>query len=131
MDLIKLLVRRLGAASAGSSNQRITACGDQDQSIYGFLDGGENNQKGPGHKCGAAKTNFDQFLDCWPDAKIVKLQCNYRSTGNLVKAGSVLISKNGTSTTSCSCETPNSDGSKLIVINASSEDREVQVQYHG
>ncbi len=131
MELITLLVQKLGASSSDSRKQCITVCGDQDQSIYGFLDGGDKNHKGPGHKCGTTKNNFDQFLECWPDAKIAKLQRNYRSTGNLVKAGSVLISKNGTSTTSCSCETSNADGSKIVVINASSEDREVQVQYQG
>ncbi len=128
---MKLLVRRLGAGSSDPSNQSITVCGDQDQSIYGFLDDGDKTRKGKGHKGGTATTNFDQFLDYWPGANVIKLQRNYRSTRNLVKAGSHLISKNGPSTTSCSCETSNADGSKLVVMNASSEDREVQVHYQG
>jgi DNA helicase-2/ATP-dependent DNA helicase PcrA len=127
MQLVKLLVRGLGAALSDSRNQRITVCGDQDQSIYGFLDGGDSNLKT--QKRSTARTNFDEFLDYWPGATVVKLQRNYRSTGNLVRAGSCLISKNGVSATSCSCETANADGPKLVVINASSEDREVQV--HG
>ena len=119
MELVKLL-----ASSTDSSTCSITVCGDQHQSIYGFLDNGESLLRTHVRK---GKSNFDQFLAYWPQSNIVKLQRNYRSTGHLVRAASALIAKNGENETSCSCETPNSDGQKIVVFSSSCEEKEVQV----
>jgi superfamily I DNA/RNA helicase len=137
MELIKLLVPNTESVSLQKPNCCITVCGDRDQSIYGFLNGGEHPHKvaGCGRKRGT--NNFDEFLTHFRGANIVKLQRNYRSTGNLVRAAGTLIAKNGANETSCACETPNKDGQKIVLINSSSEEREVQVcrmqvcTYHG
>ena len=61
---------------------RITVIGDDDQLIYEFS--------------GADKRNFERFLSTFEkfDPIVVKLQQNYRSTGNIVAASSALISFN-------------------------------------
>jgi DNA helicase-2/ATP-dependent DNA helicase PcrA len=105
----------------------ITVCGDQDQSIYGFREDECSDHNNPGRRR-RGNTNFDQFLAYWQRANIVKLERNYRSTGHLVRAASALIAKNGGSATSCSCETHNGDGQKILVLPSNSEEREVQVR---
>ena len=70
-ELIKLL-------AAGHRN--INVVGDDQQSIYGFR--------------WSDFTNFLNFEKDWPDAKVVKLGENYRSTGNIVAAAASVIENN-------------------------------------
>lgn len=70
-ELIKQLV---------SGHNRVTVVGDEDQSIYSWR--------------GAELDNLLHFADDFPDVKIVKLEQNYRSTGNILQAASTLIANN-------------------------------------
>jgi len=61
-------------------HQNIFAIGDDAQSIYKFR--------------GSDFRNFLNFEKDWPKAKIIKLEQNYRSTGIIISASSVLIKNN-------------------------------------
>jgi ATP-dependent DNA helicase Rep len=58
----------------------LTAVGDDDQSIYGWR--------------GAKPENLDLLGDQFPDLKVIKLEQNYRSCRNILKAANQLISNN-------------------------------------
>ena len=64
--------------SAGYRN--IMVVGDDDQSIYKFR--------------GATIENILQFDKVYPDAKVVKLEQNYRSTGRILAAANAVIAHN-------------------------------------
>ena len=64
-----------------SKYKNITAVGDSDQSIYSFR--------------GADISNILNFEKDFPGTKIVKLEQNYRCTGNILKAANAVIKKNG------------------------------------
>ena len=64
-----------------TGNKRNICCvGDEDQSIYGWR--------------GAQLKNILNFDKDFADAKIIRLEQNYRSTGNILKTASSLISEN-------------------------------------
>ena len=64
-----------------TGNKRNICCvGDEDQSIYGWR--------------GAQLKNILNFDRDFVDAKIIRLEQNYRSTGNILKTASSLISEN-------------------------------------
>ncbi len=69
-ELLKLL----------SGNRNITVCGDDDQSIYKFR--------------GAAISNILNFQDEYPDAELIVLTENYRSTQQILDAAYRLIQNN-------------------------------------
>lgn len=70
-----LIIRRL---AQGNSN--ICVVGDDAQSIYSFR--------------GAKIENILQFRNDFPDAKVYKLEQNYRSTQNIVNAANSIIAQN-------------------------------------
>jgi ATP-dependent DNA helicase Rep len=59
---------------------RLTAVGDDDQSIYGWR--------------GAQPENLQQLAADYPSLHIIKLEQNYRSCGNVLKAANALIANN-------------------------------------
>ncbi len=58
----------------------VTVVGDDDQSIYGWR--------------GARVENILNFPSDYPDVKTIKLEQNYRSSGNILKAASSLVKHN-------------------------------------
>jgi DNA helicase-2/ATP-dependent DNA helicase PcrA len=70
-----LITRKLAAV-----HQNICVVGDDAQSIYAFR--------------GADIQNILNFEKDYPDLKVIKLEQNYRSTQNIVKAANSIINKN-------------------------------------
>ena len=63
-----------------NQHSRVFAVGDDDQSIYGWR--------------GARIENIQQYSKDFKDTHIVRLEQNYRSTGNILKAANALIANN-------------------------------------
>ncbi|MEQ8821465.1 MAG: UvrD-helicase domain-containing protein [Sumerlaeia bacterium] len=88
-ELVKLLV---------GEDRHICVVGDEDQSIYSWR--------------GAEVTNLLDFNKTYPDAKLVRLEQNYRSVGNVLKAAETVI-KNNTMRIGKSLWTEKEDGEVL------------------
>ncbi|MEM1444926.1 MAG: UvrD-helicase domain-containing protein [Planctomycetota bacterium] len=86
-------------ASSGGGNLMVT--GDPDQSIYGWR--------------GANIKNILDFEAQFPDAKIVRLEQNYRSTKTILQAADALIANN-TARKHKSLFTENADGQPVRVV---------------
>jgi DNA helicase-2/ATP-dependent DNA helicase PcrA len=79
-NVAQYLWLRLLAQGKPASQANICVVGDDDQSIYGWR--------------GAEVDNILRFEKDFPGAKVIKLERNYRSTSNILKAASNLIAFN-------------------------------------
>ncbi|OGM92676.1 hypothetical protein A2372_00520 [Candidatus Wolfebacteria bacterium RIFOXYB1_FULL_54_12] len=100
--LIKLLA---------SKYRNLSVVGDDQQSIFKFR--------------GSDFRNFLNFEKDWPDAKVVLLEENYRSTANIIKAASAVISHNHLQK-SKTLWTNNPEGGKVKVVEQYSADGEAE-----
>ncbi len=101
-ELIRLLV---------GDSPRISVVGDDQQMIYGF--------RGSNYRI------FMDFENDWPEANVILLEENYRSTSNIIKAASALISNNVNQKPK-ELWTKNDSGEPIAIIEASDEDDEAE-----
>lgn len=87
-------------------HRNLCVVGDEDQSIYKFR--------------GADIQNILQFEKSFPDAKIIRLEQNYRSTQNILDAANAVISHN-TERLGKRLWTDNGEGSKIIKYRSNTE----------
>ncbi|MEK9186352.1 MAG: UvrD-helicase domain-containing protein [Patescibacteria group bacterium] len=102
-QLVRLLAQK---------NRNISVVGDDAQSIYAFR--------------GSDFRNFLNFEKDWPNAKVVLLEQNYRSTSNIITAASALI-KNNKSQKPKELWTENTSGDLIKV--AACEDAETEADF--
>ena len=79
-NVAQYLWLRLLAQGRPASEANVCVVGDDDQSIYGWR--------------GAEVDNILRFEKDFPGAKVIRLERNYRSTSNILKAASHLIAHN-------------------------------------
>src|SRR5690606_3725885 len=79
-NVAQYLWLRLLAQGRPASEANVCVVGDDDQSIYGWR--------------GAEVDNILRFEKEFPGAKVIRLERNYRSTGNILAAASHLIAHN-------------------------------------
>jgi len=92
-----------------NEHKNLFVVGDDAQSIYKFR--------------GSDFRNFLNFEKDWPDAKVVLLEQNYRSTKKIIRAASELIKKNELQKVK-ELWTDNSEGDQVKVLETENEDDE-------
>jgi len=92
--------------------ENICVVGDDAQSIYSFR--------------GANIQNILNFEKDYPDMKTFKLEQNYRSTQNIVKAANSVIAKNKDQIDK-KVWTSNADGDRILLMKANSDNEEGQI----
>lgn len=91
------------------AHRNICVVGDDDQSIYAFR--------------GANIENIFQFKKDFPDAKVITLETNYRSTKNILSAASAVIAKNSRRQKK-TLRTENPNGDKIVLFSGYDEEEE-------
>jgi len=104
-------VQYMWAKMLSAKEKNICVVGDDSQSIYGFR--------------GANFRNILNFERDFPGAKVIKLEQNYRSTKNILRAADELIKYNRHKTKK-TLWTDNSDGALLQVYQALNEKDEAE-----
>lgn len=94
-----------------SPASRICVVGDDAQSIYGFR--------------GADISNILNFQQQYPTARLIKLECNYRSTGSIVEAANSIIRHNAHQIPK-NIYAAGGEGEHLKIFGASSDKDEAQ-----
>ena len=94
-----------------SAQNRLFCVGDDDQSIYGWR--------------GAKIENIQKIESDFNPIEVIKLEQNYRSTGNILSASNALIANNNNRLEK-SLWTETGDGELVDVFNARSETEEAQ-----
>ncbi len=89
--------------------KNLSVVGDDQQAIYSFR--------------GADFRNFLNFKNDWPEAKIVKLEQNYRSSGTIINAAAAVVQNNKLQTPK-KLWTENAAGEKIKIIRAASREEE-------
>ena len=89
----------------------ICVVGDDDQSIYKFR--------------GATIENILSFEKQYKDARVIRLEQNYRSTGHILEAANAVIANN-TERTGKNLWTDKGDGNKLLLYVTQNQDDEAQ-----
>ncbi|MFT5685533.1 MAG: DNA helicase-2/ATP-dependent DNA helicase PcrA, partial [Myxococcota bacterium] len=92
--------------------RNLAVVGDDDQSIYAFR--------------GADISNILNFNKHFPDAAVIRLERNYRSTGTILKAASTVVARNR-GRMAKTMWTEAGDGEKIGVIIGSDEEREAEL----
>ncbi|NCC68461.1 MAG: ATP-dependent DNA helicase PcrA [Clostridia bacterium] len=105
-----ILQYRLAAALAGD-RENICVVGDDDQSIYKFR--------------GATIENILSFESRYKNARCIKLEQNYRSTGNILDAANAVI-RNNQGRKGKNLWTDKSGGEQITVYTAQNENDEAQ-----
>ncbi len=101
-----IIIKKLAAA-----HHNICVVGDDAQSIYGFR--------------GANIQNILSFKKDYPEAVVVKLEQNYRSTQNIVNAANAII-KNNKDQLYKEIWTGNGEGDKIKIVQSNSDSDEAQ-----
>lgn len=96
------IAQYLWLRTLSQNNNNICCVGDDDQSIYAWR--------------GAEVTNILRFDKDYPDAKVVRLEKNYRSTQHILNLASKLIANN-TNRHSKNLWTDKKDGGKVKIVN--------------
>lgn len=91
------------------SKRNVCVVGDDDQSIYSFR--------------GATVRNILEFDEVFPDARVIKLEQNYRSTQNILSAANAVI-QNNEGRKGKNLWTESEDGEKLLVKEVYSQTEE-------
>lgn len=99
------------ARTLAEQHKNICVVGDADQNIYSWR--------------GANIKNILNFEKDYPDAKIILLEENYRSTQNILAAANAVIKKN-TLRVEKNLFTKNSEGAKITVFGAYDENEEAR-----
>jgi len=110
-----LIVRHLAV-----NHQNLTVCGDPDQSIYGWR--------------GADIRNILDFENDYPNATVVRLERNYRSTQRILDAANSVIRNNRARKQKELFTAPDNVGEKLAIIECGDENdeaREIARQIRG
>ncbi len=94
-----------------SEHTNLCVVGDDDQSIYGWR--------------GAHIRNIIEFDQDFADAKVIKLQKNYRSTKQILKVANTLINHNR-SRLGKELESTRGEGEEILVLNSADENEEAR-----
>lgn len=99
------------ATLLSQKHQNICVVGDDDQGIYGWR--------------GANIKNIQSFEDDFDDVTVIKLEQNYRSTKNVIKAAVEVIGQNNSRVQKV-LWTDNNDGESITIYQASDEENEAE-----